>query len=154
MASGKQHPVPSACERCADPERRYSEITLTYLGKNTFHFQDARCCGMREFLKTPFHCGYRPRDYVRDIVIFIRCDGPVCSNDRHIWDEHKEDYDNQFPGREFPFLENGLYTDIRHNIDFIQKLVFAKKPAITLVFLIPFVPRHRKSYPSIDIPRI
>jgi hypothetical protein len=107
---------------------------------------------MREFLNTPFPCGYRPRDYVRNVVIFVRCDDPADQNKRHMWDV--EDYDNEWEDQEPPFLEDSLYSGIRHNIDFIKKLKFAKKPAITLVLLTSFIPRDRKFYTSPDIPRI
>jgi hypothetical protein len=89
-----------------------AEITMTFLEKNTFHFQDARL-GMREFLNTPFPCGHKPRDYVRDIVICLRCEGPVNQHDRYMWGD-EEDYDGVWGSlQEFPWKEDGLYYNLR-----------------------------------------
>jgi hypothetical protein len=132
-----------------------TEITMTFLKKNTFHFQDARL-GMREFLHTPFPCGYKPQDYMRDIVIFIRCEGPVDDRDQYMWGE--DDFDNEWPsGEELPWKEDGLYYNLRCQIKFLQQLKLAKKPRITLAIVtqISTSPRKRaKYYHCVDIPRI
>jgi hypothetical protein len=81
-----------------------AKITMTYLKTNNFHFQDARL-RMREFLNTPFPCGYKPRQYVRGIIIFIRCERPLKDHWRYMWG--KEDFDNELSsGEELPWLED------------------------------------------------
>jgi hypothetical protein len=54
-------------------EEAATGITGVFLEKNTFHFLDTKW-SVREYLNTAFPCGYRPRDYVRDIVVYIRCE--------------------------------------------------------------------------------
>jgi hypothetical protein len=133
-----------------------AEITMTFLEKNTFHFQDARL-GMREFLNTPFPCGHKPRDYVRDIVICVRCEGPVNQHDRYMWGD-EEDYDGVWGSlQEFPWKEDGLYYNLRCQNEFLQELELANKLRITLAIVTQFVTSRRKRanyYDHVDVPRI
>jgi hypothetical protein len=46
---------------------------LEYLEKSDFHFRDTRR-GMEYFLNNPFPCGIRPRELIKRLRIYVRCE--------------------------------------------------------------------------------
>ncbi|KAI4622098.1 hypothetical protein J4E83_004837 [Alternaria metachromatica] len=109
------------------------EVTEAFLEMNVLHFRDARF--MNEFINTPFPCGAIPRDHVRNIVIYIRFEDFL---ERAGWDVRSCPDTPHEPGPDFKWREHGVYSTFRRDIAFIQRLVFAGPPEVTLLMVTPF----------------
>ena len=109
------------------------EITKLWLEKNEFHFRDARRF-MLEFVATRFPCDYLPKNHLRNLTVFIRCE------DFLEWAGWEPDYqEGGTPDQDYEWNEVGIYTSqIANRIPDWLTMRFEKKPNITLVIVTPF----------------
>lgn len=111
-----------------------NEITKVFLERNAFHFPGATRC-MKDFLNTPFPTGCIPREHIRDLTIYVRCEGFL--EDAGLDWYGCGDYVGTVE-EDYPYEELAVCPKYRRELAFIQRIPFTKIPKVTLVIVHPF----------------